>query len=140
MNQQYHNQQFEGNGVAGQRSCEYCLVGVIDQSPRKAIHWWCRTLRWDVAEIKGRLARRESSCGSPVAGRKFCNMMSNPRIELGFPYSPLRRELLQDLISDSLCTYGELTSHGSVSVPQIDGTFHLVPAQQLAMTEWLRIR
>ena len=34
MNQQYHNQQFEDNGVAGQRSCEYCLVRVVDQYER----------------------------------------------------------------------------------------------------------
>ena len=53
--------------------------------------------------------------------------------------SPLRREFLQDSFSDSLCTYDELTSHGSVSVPQVDGTFHLVPAHQVTMTEWLRI-
>lgn len=51
----------------------------------------------------------------------------------------LRRQLLQDLTGDSLSTYDELTSHGSVCVTQIDGTFHLVPAQQVTMTERLHI-
>ena len=51
----------------------------------------------------------------------------------------LRRQLLQDLTGDSLSTYDKLTSHGSVCVTQIDGTFHLVPAQQVTMTERLHI-
>ena len=54
--------------------------------------------------------------------------------------SHLRRELLQDLIiSDSLCTFDKHTSHGSVSVPQIDEKFRQVPSQQVKMAEWLRI-
>lgn len=51
--------------------------------------------------------------------------------------SPRRRELLQDLFSNSLSACDELMSHGAVSVPQIDGIFRQQLPPQVTMTEWL---
>ena len=62
--------------VRGQRSRRSelrVLSGVIDQSPGEAMHWWCRTLRWDVAVARApspqgeqwwQSSRREQLCNS----------------------------------------------------------------------------
>ncbi|CAN0533755.1 unnamed protein product, partial [Laminaria digitata] len=52
--------------------------------------------------------------------------------------SPLRRELLQEFVGDTLATYDELMSTELVEVPSIDGSFSRVPAREVSATEWLR--
>ena len=52
--------------------------------------------------------------------------------------TPLRRELLQELIGEDLGTHIELTSSGIVEVPTLDGSFAQIRAQDVAATEWLR--
>ena len=52
--------------------------------------------------------------------------------------TPLRRELLQDMIGDHLATYDEMSSGDPVEVPGIDGSFSQVPAADVSVTEWLR--
>ena len=52
--------------------------------------------------------------------------------------TPLRRELLQELIGEDLGTHIELTSSGIVEVPTLDGSFAQIRAQDVKATEWLR--
>ena len=52
--------------------------------------------------------------------------------------TPLRRELLQEIIGDHLGTYDEMLSNEMVEVPAIDGSFSRIPAHELSATEWLR--
>ena len=74
--------------------------------------------------------------GCPAAsGLSYLRPEDRPEVD---NVTPLRRELLQELIGEDLGTHIELTSSGIVEVPTLDGSFAQIRAQDVAATEWLR--
>ena len=50
-----------------------------------------------------------------------------------------RREILLDLIADSLDTYAKMSSQGSVTVYRVSGHTDEAPAKEVTATDWLRL-